>query len=599
MAYWSPEFGDRQWRRVRPCSAWSRPVSIYGSARVFGGVSFLLDGARTALVGENGAGKSTLLKCLPGELELNGGKVVRSRGLCARQRAAGRADGLAERPVRDVLHARSTKVGLGDDYWRIDVLLDEIGVEPETLDRAFGTLSGGWQRLLLIAAAARLEEPDILVLDEPTNHLDLANINTLERWLTVEFTVPMLIVSHDREFLDRVTERTLFLRSDGMHAFKTRFSQAREELLRRDAAAARAGAAGGQGDPPARAGGGALQGLGGQESRPQQAQERRRDAHRPHREGAHADLCRARAAAGTERRRHRRQGGAAHRRARRHGARQRPQAAWPSTGWPSPPATASPCLGANGAGKSTLLSALADAFDPALEHYDSLAAGALQSVLPAGLFRPVHARPAARPVDPRLRRRRPGSSEKDAIRYLAQAGFAFAKHRRADRRAEPRRARATGVPEDEAAAAQHLPAGRADQPSRHRGPGGSRGAARAERRVVPVRQPRPLLHAHGGHALPGDPQGPAGRDRRCRSFFDRPEVPRRMDLPLDDRLRSACKPSTAAPNPPPAPGCRRSTSCATLVELVDRCGYDSLWVGDHVSFPSPSSIRCCSSRRRR
>ena len=121
------------------------------------------------------------------------------------------------------------------------MLLDEIGVEPETLDKPFGTLSGGWQRLMLIAAAARLEEPDILVLDEPTNHLDLANINTLERWLTVEFPVPMLIVSHDREFLDRVTERTLFLRSDGMHAFKTRFSRrARSCCAATPTAAARA-----------------------------------------------------------------------------------------------------------------------------------------------------------------------------------------------------------------------------------------------------------------------------------------------------------------------------------------------------------------------
>src|SRR5882757_7072720 len=210
----------------------------YGSSRIFEGVSFLLDDARTALVGENGAGKSTLLKCLTGGLELNAGQVVRSRGLRIGSVPQDVPTDHAERPVRDVLHDALVRAGLGDDYWRIDVLADEIGVDPSTLDRPFGALSGGWQRLMLIAAAARLEEPDILVLDEPTNHLDLANINTLERWLTSEFKLPMLIVSHDREILDRVTERTLFLRSDGVHAFKARFSLAREELLRRDARAA-------------------------------------------------------------------------------------------------------------------------------------------------------------------------------------------------------------------------------------------------------------------------------------------------------------------------------------------------------------------------
>src|SRR5690349_13725447 len=215
-----------------------RASFFYGSKPVFRGVTFLLDGARTALVGENGTGKSTLLKCLTGELELNGGKVVRSRGLRTGSVSQDVPSGLAERPVRDVLQRSLAKVGLDDDWWRIDMLLDEIGVAPETLDKPFGTLSGGWQRLLLIAAAARLEEPDILILDEPTNHLDLSNIATLERWLTVDFPVPMLIVSHDREFLNRVTDRTLFLRSDGMHAFKTSFALAREELLRRDATAA-------------------------------------------------------------------------------------------------------------------------------------------------------------------------------------------------------------------------------------------------------------------------------------------------------------------------------------------------------------------------
>jgi ATPase subunit of ABC transporter with duplicated ATPase domains len=210
----------------------------YGTRRVFENVSFLLDDARTALVGENGAGKSTLLKCLLGELELNRGQIVRSRGLklgYVPQELPERLLTLTVREVLDEVLARREAVG---EDWKVDVLLDEIGVSYETAEGAFGALSGGWQRLVLIAAAARLEEPDILVLDEPTNHLDLSNIAILEAWLTDEARLPMLIVSHDRAFLDRVTTRTIFLRADGTHTFKTPFVQAREELLRRDAAAA-------------------------------------------------------------------------------------------------------------------------------------------------------------------------------------------------------------------------------------------------------------------------------------------------------------------------------------------------------------------------
>jgi ATPase subunit of ABC transporter with duplicated ATPase domains len=210
----------------------------YGARRVFDGVSFLLDDARTALVGENGAGKSTLIKCLTGELELNAGKVLRSRGLRIGVLPQEIPEGLDAVSVRQVLDRSLERVGaLGED-WRADILLDEIGLDAEAASGAFGALSGGWRRLVLIAAAARLEEPDILILDEPTNYLDVANINTLERWLLQEISVPMLIVSHDREFLNHVTSRTLFLRSDGIHAFRAPFAVAREELIRRDLAAA-------------------------------------------------------------------------------------------------------------------------------------------------------------------------------------------------------------------------------------------------------------------------------------------------------------------------------------------------------------------------
>jgi ATPase subunit of ABC transporter with duplicated ATPase domains len=140
----------------------------YGSERVFEDVSFLLDGARTALVGDNGAGKSTLLECLTGALELNAGKVVRSRGLKVGYVPQEVPQPLLARPVRDVLHDALERVGLGGDWWRIDVLVDEIGAEPAILDALFGTLSGGWQRLMLIAAAARLEEPSWSSTSRPT-----------------------------------------------------------------------------------------------------------------------------------------------------------------------------------------------------------------------------------------------------------------------------------------------------------------------------------------------------------------------------------------------------------------------------------------------
>ncbi|MFI4974806.1 MAG: ABC-F family ATP-binding cassette domain-containing protein [Caulobacterales bacterium] len=212
---------------------------FYGSNKVFENVSFLLDEARTALVGENGAGKSTLIKCLTGELELNSGQVLKSRTLRVGHVPQEIPEAFADLTVRQVLERALARGGADGEDWRIDVMLGEIGMPSETAGGPYSALSGGWQRLVLVAAAALLEQPHLLILDEPTNHLDLVNIKVLEGWLEDLIKLPMLIVSHDREFLNRVTTRTLFLRSDGAHAFKVPFSAAREQLLQRDAADAR------------------------------------------------------------------------------------------------------------------------------------------------------------------------------------------------------------------------------------------------------------------------------------------------------------------------------------------------------------------------
>ncbi|HUZ12480.1 MAG TPA: ATP-binding cassette domain-containing protein [Caulobacteraceae bacterium] len=218
----------------------ARFAYVHG-ANVFRGVSFMLDDARTALVGENGAGKSTLLKCLTGELELDDGHVVRSRASKVGYVPQEIPAPFLDLTVREVME-RALSRGGGDpinDGWRIDMTVAEIGMSAPAAAGPYAALSGGWQRLVLVATAALLEDPDLLVLDEPTNHLDLENIATLEQWLTQVIKLPMLIVSHDREFLNRVTSRTIFLRTDGAHAFKAPFLAAREALLARDAADAR------------------------------------------------------------------------------------------------------------------------------------------------------------------------------------------------------------------------------------------------------------------------------------------------------------------------------------------------------------------------
>ena len=113
-------------------------------------------------------------------------------------------------------------------------MLDEFGAPAELHDRPVHALSGGWQRLALIARAW-VTEPDALLLDEPTNHLDLAKIQMLERWIGA-CRVPMVIASHDRRFLDACTTRTLFLRPGVSRLYAHPYTRARHLLAEDDAA---------------------------------------------------------------------------------------------------------------------------------------------------------------------------------------------------------------------------------------------------------------------------------------------------------------------------------------------------------------------------
>jgi ATP-binding cassette, subfamily F, member 3 len=197
-------------------------------------------GDRIGLVGVNGAGKSTQLKIIAGEMEPTSGEIIRPASLhiaylsqefdvdtsrTVREefwQAFGEANRV-QQALSKVHHAMETAspdeledlIHKMDKYQRqfegmdgyglesrIDKLMPELGFELDDGDRLVEAFSGGWQMRMGLGKIL-LQSPDLLLLDEPTNHLDLETIEWLENYLR-GLSTPMVIVSHDREFLDRL-----------------------------------------------------------------------------------------------------------------------------------------------------------------------------------------------------------------------------------------------------------------------------------------------------------------------------------------------------------------------------------------------------------
>lgn len=124
-----------------------------------------------------------------------------------------------------------------DSLWKVDVALNTFEAPQNIVSRPIRELSGGWQRLALIARSG-ISNPDVLLLDEPTNHLDLEKIFFLEKWLNEQIKgIPTICVSHDRRFLDNCTNKTLFVRSALSTCYNYPYSSAREILEQDDKSA--------------------------------------------------------------------------------------------------------------------------------------------------------------------------------------------------------------------------------------------------------------------------------------------------------------------------------------------------------------------------
>jgi ATP-binding cassette, subfamily F, member 3 len=214
---------------------------IYTTGEVLKDVTWeVKPGERVGLVGVNGAGKSTQLKIISGEVEATSGEIIRPTSL----KIAYLTQEFEVEPTRTVYEefwtvfreANAIQQKMGqiqqemeksdsqeldrlinqldklqrqfeaiDGYSldaQIEKILPEMGFTTEDGDRLVSSFSGGWQMRMSLGKIL-LQEPDILLLDEPTNHLDLATIEWLENYLR-GINTPMVIVSHDREFLDRL-----------------------------------------------------------------------------------------------------------------------------------------------------------------------------------------------------------------------------------------------------------------------------------------------------------------------------------------------------------------------------------------------------------
>lgn len=192
----------------------------YTERLLFDDTSFSInEGEKVGLIGINGTGKSTLLKIVAGLEEADSGTVVRGRNLDIRYLSQNPEFDPKDSVLQAVLKDNEGHEHVWDIESQAKSMLNKLGIpEHEAL---MGTLSGGQKKRVALASVL-LSTAELLILDEPTNHLDSAMADWLEEYLK-KFKGALLMITHDRYFLDSVTNRIVELDKGKLYSYQTNY----------------------------------------------------------------------------------------------------------------------------------------------------------------------------------------------------------------------------------------------------------------------------------------------------------------------------------------------------------------------------------------
>ena len=199
-------------------------LSIEFSSRpILDDISFLVNKRdRIALVGKNGAGKTTLLRLIAGEYQPTAGTISKDADL-----TIGYLPQVMLFTDQRTLREEVMTIFHGEDEARFVAEMDRtiigLGFERKDFDRPCSEFSGGW-RMRIELAKILLRHPDLLLLDEPTNHLDIESIQWLESFLKTSPSA-VIVVSHDRAFIDNVTTRTIEITLGRIYDYNVNYSK--------------------------------------------------------------------------------------------------------------------------------------------------------------------------------------------------------------------------------------------------------------------------------------------------------------------------------------------------------------------------------------